>query len=170
MGAGLTGDHVQAGLEQHCCRVIRANKAIPQDSPEMDILISNLMVSPVVPVIDILLAEKTLLNPWGTPRTDCDMTTGSKKDISALVGANQALVQQLILRTAYHAITSDDALTGSELKDWSRTKVAQPASPGCGLFALDHTFVAPCIGLGPGKDQEGSTSGVDHKGKKCLPN
>ena len=85
MGAGLTGDHVQAGLEQHCCRVIRADKAIPKDSPEMDILIPNLMVSPVVPVIDILLAEKTLLNPWGTPRTDCDMTTGSKKDISALV-------------------------------------------------------------------------------------
>ena len=82
------------------------------------------MVSPVVPVIDILLAEKTLLNPWGTPRTDCDMTTGSKKDVSALVGANQALVQQLILRTAYHAITSDDALTASELKDWSRTKDA----------------------------------------------
>ena len=85
MGAGLTGDHVQAGLEQHCCRVVGANKAIPQDSPEMDSLMSILMVSPVVPVIDILLAEKTLLNPWGTPRTNCDMTTGSKKDISALV-------------------------------------------------------------------------------------
>ena len=93
------------------------------------------MVSPVAPVIDILLAEKTLLNPWGTPRTDCDMTTGSKKDVSALVGANQALVQQLILRTAYHAITSDDALTGSELNKRLVT------NKGCNL----HRLAVACL-------------------------
>ena len=93
-GAVLAGHHVQTRLEEDSGGVVSADQTVAYDGP----------------VVNVLLAEETFLDPRRAARADSDVATRREENISTLVRTHQTLVQQLLVRDPHHPVAADDPL------------------------------------------------------------